>query len=386
MLAAIRGETPDRVPFVPRIEFWHRAHMRKGTLPAHLIGLDRRAIADRLGAGYYAIVPDFNESSDAQRADRALGIVRHATLPFNTTFTEVDRRVISSGQETVVEYRTPVGSVRTAALFTAEMLDGGASDPHVSEYAIRKPEDFDVVGHIFSHIRIEPSFEGLRAAIDSAGGRGIVAAYASSQAGPIHHIMAELMRVEDFFYALHDCPERIERLAGQMQEYYARIEACAAECPAEVVLYGANYDDSITHPAFFRQHILPRLRSFGDRLHARGKFLLTHTDGENRRLLPLYLEAGFDVADSVCPFPMTRCTFEELHRTFAGRITIVGGIPSVLLCPSSVGDADFRSTIDGLIARYGHESRLIFGVSDMVTADADWDRIQYVCEKMSSLD
>jgi hypothetical protein len=122
-----------------------------------------------------------------------------------------------------------------------------------------------------------------------------------------------------------------------------------------------------------------------DRLHGRGKYLLTHTDGENRRLLPLYLDAGFDIADSVCPFPMTRCTLEELHRTFAGRITIVGGIPSVLLCPDSVGDAEFRDTIDLLISRYGHASRLIFGVSDMVTADADWDRFQFLCEKMASL-
>ncbi|MCX6622222.1 MAG: hypothetical protein NTY38_14365, partial [Acidobacteria bacterium] len=354
MLAAIRGEAPDRVPFVPRIEFWHRAHLRKGTLPPHLAGLDRMGLAGRLGVGHYAIVPDFTESPELERADRALGILRHPHLPFTTTMNDVERRVLRSGQETVVEYRTPVGTIRTAALFTDEMLDGGASDPHVSEYAIQKPEDFAVVGHIFSHLQIEPDFDGLRASIERAGERGLVVAYASSQAGPVHHIMAELMRVEDFFYALNDCPEQVERLVEQMEPYYARIEACAATCPAEVVLYGANYDDSITHAAFFRRHILPRLRSFGDRLHANGKYLLTHTDGENRRLLPLYLEAGFDVADSVCPFPMTRCTLDELHRTFAGHITIVGGIPSVLLCPDSVGEADFRSTIDQLVSRYGH--------------------------------
>ena len=385
MLAAIRGEVPDRVAFVPRIEFWHRAHLRKGTLPAELRGLSRMEIADRLGVGHYAIVPDFTESSDLERADRALGIVRHRTLPFTTELDGVERRVLSAGQRTVVEYVTPVGTVRTEALFTDEMLDGGASDPHVSEFAIQKPEDFETVGYIFEHARVEADFSGLDEARARVGERGIVVAYASSQAGPVHHIMAELMRVEDFFYAMSDCPERVERLVEQMEGYYARIEACAAECPAEVILYGANYDDSITHAAFFRRHIQPRLKSFGERLHGRGKFLMTHTDGENRRLLPLYVDAGFDVADSLCPAPMTRCTLEQVQAAFAGKITIVGGIPSILLCEGSAGEAEFRAAVEGLIEKFGHAARLIFGVSDMVTADAEWDRLQFLCERMAQL-
>jgi len=39
ILAAIRGEAPDRLPWVPRLEFWHRVRLRKGNLPAELRGL-----------------------------------------------------------------------------------------------------------------------------------------------------------------------------------------------------------------------------------------------------------------------------------------------------------------------------------------------------------
>ena len=35
-----------------------------------------------------------------------------------------------------------------------------------------------------------------------------------------------------------------------------------------------------------------------------------------------------------------------------------------------------------LIARYGHANRLVLGVSDMVTADAELDRIKYLCDKI----
>ena len=156
----------------------------------------------------------------------------------------------------------------------------------------------------------------------------------------------------------------------------------SGERRCEAILQGTSYDDSITSPGFFERYILPPLREYAGELHARSKYLMTHTDGENRRLLPLYVEAGFDIADSVCPYPMTQLRLEEIYAAFAGRITIWGGIPSTLLCRDSTSEEEFRRTIDELVARYPGQSRLILGVSDMVTADADWDRLCYITEKV----
>ena len=81
---------------------------------------------------------------------------------------------------------------------------------------------------------------------------------------------------------------------------------------------------------------------------------------------------------------MTHMTLDEILTAFKDRITIWGGIPSVLLCPDSVSDAQFRRWIDDLFARYSHQSRFVLGVSDMVTADASWDRLAYVTKKSST--
>src|SRR5205085_825930 len=113
--------------------------------------------------------------------------------------------------------------------------------------------------------------------------------------------------------------------------------------------------------------------------------LMTHTDGENRRLMPLYLRAGFDIADSVCPAPMTRMTVDEIRTALADQVTIWGGIPSVLLCEDSASEEQFRTWIDTLLERYGHQSRFVLGVSDMVTADVAWERLSYVTGKIASL-
>jgi hypothetical protein len=60
-------------------------------------------------------------------------------MPYRITLEDVDRRVSQHGQETVVEYHTPAGSIRTASVFTEEMLDAGASIPLDHQHAIREP-------------------------------------------------------------------------------------------------------------------------------------------------------------------------------------------------------------------------------------------------------
>ncbi len=60
ILAAIRGETPDHMPFVPRLDFWYRARRYTNTFPPALRSLSLMEIADRLGVGCYGNVPYFS--------------------------------------------------------------------------------------------------------------------------------------------------------------------------------------------------------------------------------------------------------------------------------------------------------------------------------------
>ena len=387
-LAAVQGKTPDRTPWVPRLDFWYRAALRKGTMPEKWRGLTVEQIAVDLGAGIYATNPDYSADVTGQ-IDRALGLWHIDTITYDFELQGVERRVSKrpskNGIETAVEYVTPVGTVQTAFLFTEEMLDAGASISWVSEVPIRKPADFEPVGYIFEHMKVIPRQEGYLALRKTVGEHGIAMAFVLGTAGPMHHIMKELMFTEEFYYAMSDYPEKIYRLAEQMEPFYEAIRQSALDSVAEVAYIGGNYDDSITPPPVFRKHILPDLQRYAQRLHQRGKYLLTHTDGENRRLIPMYLESGLDIADSVCPYPMTRMTLEEVLAAFQDRITVWGGIPSTQLCPSSTTEEEFRRYTDELLKRHGHANRLVLAVSDMVTADAEMDRIRYLCDKIHAL-
>jgi hypothetical protein len=104
-----------------------------------------------------------------------------------------------------------------------------------------------------------------------------------------------------------------------------------ADCPAEVIFQGANYDSKILAPDFFKKYIVPHLKKQSEILHQKDKYLLSHTDGENSGLLELYLESNFDIADSVCPFPMTEMTLKGIKSILKDKITIWGHIFSVCI-------------------------------------------------------
>ena len=269
-------------------------------------------MVDDLGFGYHAVIPNFKDlRSPADEAHRALGIYNLRCMPVRTAFDGVEWTLTQDGDRQIVEYRTPVGPLTTVTVYDEAMRSGGVTITHVTRYAFSGPQDYEPLCYLFQHARVEPNYDGYAAFAQEIGDRGFATAYLSSAASPMHLIQREVMPLDVFCYELNDRPEEVERLAEGIAQYWRQMYAVAAAAPAEVFLLGANYHSLIQHPRFFGQHITPWLAEFAAILHQRGKYLLTHTDGENRGLLDHYLAAEFDIADSVCPLPMTKLNLAE---------------------------------------------------------------------------
>ena len=99
------------------------------------------------------------------------------------------------------------------------------------------------------------------------------------------------------------------------------------------------------------------------------------------RSLDDYLKSRIDVADSICPRPMTKLTLKEVRDAFAGRIAIMGGVPSVALLKSSMRDAEFGKFLDGFFADLGRGERLILGISDTTPPAAEFDRLVEIARR-----
>ncbi len=376
MLAACRGETPDRIPWAPRIDIWYNAHSRGGTLPEDKRGMSLREIVASLGAGFRAMGAGPSGSTPHEnRHDRCLGIP--AGGAFETRLGDVAREVEQDGEVTRVVYHTPVGCVSGAFGLTEGMMRGGASIPWIEERLWKGPDDEAVLEHIFANMEVVPTPDEHLRWHEWVGEDGVAIAQASSTGSPMQHIMANLMPMKEFYLALHDRPDDLARLARSMGRWFEEALDAVCQSCAEIVQVGGNYDATITYPAFFEEHILPWLARAAETAHAHGKLLLTHTDGENAGLLDLYRQAQFDIADAICPAPMTKLTLAEYLGALPG-VTIWGGIPSVVLCESTMSDREFGSFVDEVLELVEGRSHFILGIGDTTPPDADFSRLERI--------
>jgi hypothetical protein len=381
MLRAARGEWADRLPFAPRLDLWHNANVRRKRLPAKYADATTAQIADDLGVEHHRIIPEFLKTRTPDDViDRGLGIFRLPGFAYRAELTNVDRVVRYDGEATVVEYHTPVGSVSCTMTFTDEMLDSGASISWIDEHVIKRPEDYAVVGYIFQNVRLSEDYENYRAFQREVGERGLAVAHGLGSASPVQHLMRDFVDGTQFYYELADHPKEVQQLVEDMTPFYERLVQILAASPAEAVMMGANYDDTITYPPLFKQHILPWLQRWADVLHAGGKVFMSHCDGENEGLLDLLAASGIDVAESVCAPPMVQCSLTAMRRAFGDKITIFGGVPSVALLEDSMTEDEFEAHMRALFAEIAPGNRFILGVSDMVPPDAKWDRLVRIAQ------
>ncbi len=60
MLAAMRGEPTDQIPWAPRMELWNIAVRARGTAPPHLANMNTAQLADALDVGCHAVRADYS--------------------------------------------------------------------------------------------------------------------------------------------------------------------------------------------------------------------------------------------------------------------------------------------------------------------------------------
>lgn len=382
MLKAARGEMADRIPYVPRIDLWYAANKYRGTLPKEHQGRTAEEISRAEGWAMHKLVPEFlNVKRPEDNIDRSLGIYNLKEMPFRTSLPDdVERTVKKEGDRTTVEYHTPVGSVRTVLLYTEEMKRAGISITWIDEHLIKKPEDYKVVGYIFRNLKVEPYFDDYIEWQKFIGDDGLAVAFFGLGASPMHHIMKEFLDPTSFYYHMRDYEKEMLSLAEDMEPYFEKALDALCKSPAEAVLWGANYDDMITYPPFFRDHITPWLQKASRRLGEAGKVLISHCDGENLGLLDLIRDSGIHVAEAICPYPMTKVKIDEYYRRWHEKLTIFGGIPSNILLADLATDEDLENYLKELLAAVHPGTRYIAGIADTTPPDAVFDRLRRIGE------
>ena len=379
MLNAIRGQPTEAVPWAPRMDLWYIALRARDQVPDRFEGMNTAQIADELGVACHAVRGDYTIRREPEDlALRALGIDNPPDHPFRVELGSLPCQFEHEDGEYRTLIQTTAGEVSMCFRSTKKMAVDGISLPFVEKYPICGPEDFEAVARVFEDLRVIPTPRAYENFHDRIGHRGLAVACGPLGAAPIHLLLHDVMAMENFFVLYADDRPALEALAQRMEPFYEAMLDAVLACAAEVIFWGANYDQDTTWAPFFEEQIVPWLQRVRARAHAAGKLLLTHTDGENRGLLHLYPACGFDVGESVCTSPMTSCTLAQTRAGFGPKTAVWGGIPCVLLLEDVMDERSFEKHMDELFAELGSARRLILGVSDNVPPDADLSRLERI--------
>jgi len=384
ILAALRGDMPDTLPYVPRIDLWYNANVAFDTLPAQHKGRTQDEISRAQGWALHKIVPEFLKLDHPDdNLHRALGIYRLKEMVFDYKFApSIDIEVKREGDYTTVTYHTPVGSVSTKTMYSDEMRRAGASITWIEEHVIKRPEDYKVVGYLFENLTLVPSFERFRAWQKYVGEDGVPGTMIGLACSPMHHIQKEFLDATDFYFHYNDCQTEMRALSESVGNFFEQGLRIIADSPAELVLWGANVDDMITYPEYFEKEITPWIRKASATLGEKGKVAVVHCDGENFGLMDLIRDSGMNVAEAICPFPMTKVTIEEYYRRWSDKLTIFGGIPSNMVLAESATDEEFEAYLDHLFKVIAPGKRFVLGIADTTPPNAVFERLIRIGERV----
>lgn len=360
ILAILRGEMPDRIPWVPRLKLWHTAHAHAGTLPKELQGTTQREAERRLGMG------------DAAREGRV----------YRVEYRGLEVRTRREADDEITEYVTPHGVLRACRSLAPGHAALGFAGVF-SEHPLKTEADYSAWEYVVEHTEYVPTYDEFRRYDAQVGDEGLPFVIGGDCA--FHAWQIRLAGYEQSYLHLQDFPATVERLLELMTAAERKkLWPLLAESPAVWIQHGVHFDSMITPPAIFRKYIQPYYREFSSLLHSRGKYLAFHLDADSRLLLDDVQAAGMDVADTFATAPLVRCTLAEARRAWGDRVVIWGGLPSTLL-EDAVGGEEFEREMRAIFRTVAPGRAFILGVSDNIMPGARFDRLLRVRDLVEEL-
>ena len=193
ILAVLDKKSPDRIPWIARLQLWHHARMAEKNLPTRFRGMSLTEIARALRTGNPArdgrIFRVRYEGMEV-RQEREPGVARQRFI-------------------------TPVGEVTLGRILTGEV--GGTTDDGLPlEHPIKTVEDYRVWEYIVEHTQYDPCYDEYLAYEKQVGDDGLPMVNCGDC--PSHYFLLYLSGYNNAYYEIADHPQEFERLMTVMSQ------------------------------------------------------------------------------------------------------------------------------------------------------------------------
>ncbi|MBW1696607.1 MAG: hypothetical protein JRH18_13850 [Deltaproteobacteria bacterium] len=355
LLSILHGKSPDRIPWIPRMDIWYRAQKNRNTLPQRFKGMSLRQVEKALGLGTPA------------RDGRVHRI----------EYENMDVVVKKEGLDTVTEYVTPKGTLRAKKSQSQYEADSGIVEQLPVEFPLKNPEDYEVWMYVVENTTFVPTYEEFEAYDREIGDDGLPMVAAGDC--PFHFWLQALVGYQSGYLHMIDFPDRVEALLNLMAEKDKELWRIVAESPAKLILHGMHLSSQFTPPRYFDKYIAPYYQQFSKLLHAHGKCLAMHADNDTSAILHSLKEAGYDMVECFVCSPMATVSLREAREAWGTSMIIWGGIPASIL-EDTYPEKDFEDYMMELFRTIAPGDAFILGVSDNVMSNSLLSRIEKITE------
>ena len=316
LLAAIRGEEIDRVPWSPFLAYYWESlpqDVRKMGQFEYMRGMG----ADPLLRGFHSLA----------RGEYV-----------NCEITE--KRV---GREIFRRFETPVGTLQERAVYSP-----GGDTTFLVDHPVATPEQFKILTYIYEHMRVVRDSAAFDEDFRRYGDDALLLPTIGVNAKTAFQSMVERwVGTVNLVYALSDAPEAVEECLNVMWARDEETVRIAVDSPADGFIFWEDSSTTNISPAYFEAYTKPEVDNWGRLIHSAGKLLVHHACGHLRDLLPLMGRSEIDAIESISPPPTGNVTLQEADAVLPAHIALIGGLEPVRLlnCPLSEVCEDARTLL-----------------------------------------
>jgi hypothetical protein len=349
------GQSNGKIIWQPRIGCWYDDKMFSGEgLPAPYTGMNLYEVYRALGCS--ARLYEFN--SCFRRIEHPAVAV--SERPINATDFETTIRT-PVGKQTIITRQTASSPHRITLkreVVTREEM----------QVAIWREENMDWAW--------DPAqFDKLQTELGDLGAPTIYLPRMNVQC-----LYLEKMGVESGIFALLDWPDLVEAFFRALEENHNRLIDWVNPSPIEIINFGENVHSATLSPDLFLKYHLPTCQRRCERLHAAGKFVYSHWDGDTRPLLKFAKETGLDGIEAITPLPQGDVTLDEIKAGLGDDLFLIDGLPAIYF-DQTFSEQELLDCTRRLIELFA--PKLVLGISDEISSTGDLERARRVDEMVN---
>lgn len=348
LLAALRGQPVDRLPWSPFLAYWWEHQ------PVEFQQMGQPWFFKEIGA-------------DA--------LLRGFAAAFSTSYNQNGCSMVETrtGDLLRCEYHTPIGSLLAQSRYSP---DGRTI--FIFDHPVKTPRDFEILAYLAKYMQIGPSHEAVAQPIADLDQDGLFVALISPFGKtPFQHMVEYWIGTEGIAYALSDYPEQVEACLAVMSEKAMEAVRISVDSPAQAFISWEDSSTTNVSPRLFERYIVPDLNRWGREIHSAGKLFLHHACGHLRALMKSIAREEIDIVESLSPPPTGNIEIWEAQALLPAHIGIIGGIEPVNFL--NLGQLEFDQYVENLLDRV-NPSRYILANSDSCPLGVSMDRFVRVTQ------